>query len=189
MKKQITRNWWIFTLNGLIAIFYGLLALFAPEETTVIIAKYSGLVILLSGLIMLAVAVNRIRQNLPYGVLLTQSIIAIVLGSLIVIYTQQTISFFITMLGLWAILIAVLLLVILVNLGNDLANKNMLLVNALFSLIFGVILLINPYNSAQALVIISGILALGFGVILIWFSVQLRHLGKSVDTFGKMDGF
>lgn len=189
MKKQITRNWWTFTLNGLLAIFYAIFALFAPEETTVVIAKYSGLAILLAGLIMLAVAVHRIRKEFPYGVLITQSILTIVLGSLILIYTQQTISFFITMIGLWAIMIGVLLLVILVNLGNELANKNMLLVNALVSLLFGIILLINPYNSAQALVILSGILALGFGIILIWFSLQLKQLGKSVESFGKMNGF
>lgn len=183
MKKQITRNWWTFTLNGLLAIFYGILALFAPEETTVVIAKYSGLAILLAGLIMLTIAVNRIRHKLSYGILLTQSIMTIVLGSLILVYTQQTISFFITMIGLWAILIGILLLVILVNLGNELANKNMLLVNALVSLLFGIILLINPYNSAQALVVLSGILAIGFGIILIWFSFQLKELRKKEDAF------
>ncbi len=181
MKNQITRNWWIFSVNGLLAVFYGILALFVTEETMVTLAKYSGLAILLVGVVMLLLSIYRIRKEYPFGVLITQSIITIVLGSLILIYTQKTISFFIMILGFWAIVLGILLLVILVNVGSEFYNKNLLLVNALVSLLFGSIMLINPYDSAKALVSLSGILAMGFGIILIWFSVQLKTLGKALD--------
>lgn len=178
MKAQITRNWWMFTLNGLLAIFYAIFALFVPSDTLVVLAKYSGIFILIAGLIMLAMAIYRIRKQVPYGIAMSQAIITLVLGSLILIYTQQTISFFVMLLGIWALLLGVLLLVILVNLSHAFPNKNMLLVNALVSLLFGVILLINPFEVATALVILSGVLSLGFGIILLWFSIQLRNMGK-----------
>jgi uncharacterized membrane protein HdeD (DUF308 family) len=181
MKNQLTRNWWVFSLNGLLAVFYAILALFVTEETMVTLAKYSGLAILLVGAVMLLLSIYRIRKDYPFGVLITQSIITIVLGGLILIYTQKTIGFFIMMLGFWAILLGILLLVILVNVGNQFHNKNLLLVNALVSLLFGAIMLLNPYESAKALIALSGVLSLGFGIILIWFSFQLKSLGKAPD--------
>jgi uncharacterized membrane protein HdeD (DUF308 family) len=181
MKVQITRNWWMFTLNGILAILYGVLALFVPAEIVVTVAMYTGVAILIFGIIMLATAIYRIKKKMHYGVLIAQSVIAIVLGSLILIYTRETVSFFVTMMGIWAILSGIMLLVILVNLNTELSNKNMLLVNALVSLLFGVILLINPFKVAIALVILSGLLALGFGIILILFSLQLRRLGRRSD--------
>ncbi len=181
MKIQITRNWWMFTLNGLLAIFYAIFALFVPTDTLVVLAKYSGLFILIAGIFMLIMAIYRIRKQVPYGIALSQALITIILGSLILIYTQQTISFFVMLLGIWALLLGVMLLVILVNLSGELPNKNMLLVNALVSLLVGVILLINPFEVATALVILSGVLSLGFGIILLWFSVQLRNLGKNIS--------
>lgn len=181
MKVQVTRNWWMFTLNGLLAIFYAIFALFVPEGTLVVLAKYSGLFILIAGFVMLAMAIYRIRKQVPYGIAMSQAIITLVLGSLILIYTQQTISFFVMLLGIWALLLGVMLLVILVNLGHALPNKNMLLGNALVSLLFGVILLINPFEGAKAMVILSGVLSLGFGIILLWFSFQLRNLDKNPD--------
>jgi uncharacterized membrane protein HdeD (DUF308 family) len=182
MKVQITRNWWMFTLNGVLAILYAVFALFVPTETLVAVAIYTGWAILVFGLIMLFTAIYRIKHKLSYGVLMAQSIIAIVLGSLILTYTQETISFFVMMMGIWALLSGILLLVILVNLNTELSNKNMLLVNALVSLLFGAILLMNPFKVATALVILSGVLALGFGIILIWFSLQLKSLGRNASA-------
>lgn len=182
MRVQITRNWWMFTLNGLLAILYAVFALFVPADTLLVVAKYTGIALLLFGVIMLLTAIYRINNKSPFAVLLTQSIITIVLGSLILIYTEQTITFFVMMMGIWAILSGILLLVILVNLGSELSNKNMLLTNALISLLFGVILLINPFDVATALVILSGVLALGFGIILIWFSLQLKQMKRNVEV-------
>ncbi len=182
MRVQITRNWWMFTLNGLLAILYAVFALFVPADTLLVVAKYTGIALLLFGVIMLLTAIYRINNKSPFTVLLTQSIITIVLGSLILIYTEQTITFFVMMMGIWAILSGILLLVILVNLGSELSNKNMLLTNALISLLFGVILLINPFDVAAALVILSGVLALGFGIILIWFSLQLKQMKRNVEV-------
>lgn len=177
----ISRNWWSFTINGLIAFLYGILALTLPEGTLIVIAKYTGIVIILAGIVFGLVAYNRYKKNIPAKMITTESLLMIVLGVLILVFTTETISFFILLIGVWIAITGIIELIALVNI-KFLPNKNIFLVNAIISLLFGVLLIINPFESAKTLIAISGILALIFGIVMIWFSLILKksNNGESV---------
>jgi uncharacterized membrane protein HdeD (DUF308 family) len=53
------------------------------------------------------------------------------------------------------------------------------LIDAIISLLFGLLLVINPFAVAKTLIVISGILALFFGFVMIWFAFSLRNLHKT----------
>ncbi len=59
-----------------------------------------------------------------------------------------------------------------------LATKTFFVINAVVSLIFGLLLVIDPFNAAKTLIVLSGILALFFGFVMIWFAFSLRELQK-----------
>lgn len=178
MKAQFSRNWWSFALNGVIALIYGVLALSLPEGTLIIIARYTGLVILLIGIIFGIISYNRSQKKLPYGIMLFQTIVMAILGVLILFYTQETINFFILLIGAWAIVMGVVQLIVLVNVSPGFGNKNFFVINAVVSLIFGLLLVLDPFNAAKTLIVLSGILALFFGFVMIWFAYSLRELQK-----------
>ncbi|HOI32855.1 MAG: DUF308 domain-containing protein [Bacteroidales bacterium] len=180
MKKQITRNWWSFALNGLVALLYGILALTLPQGTLIVVARYTGIVILLTGVVFGLISYNRHKNGLKYGIMLLQTITLTLLGILILMYTKETLNFFITLIGIWALITGILQLIALVNISGSLGNKNFFLVNAIISLLFGLLLIINPFAMAKTLVVISGLLALFFGFVMIWFAFSLRELQKTI---------
>ncbi|MDA3944780.1 MAG: DUF308 domain-containing protein [Bacteroidetes bacterium] len=179
MKTQFTRNWWSFALNGIIALIYGILALSLPKDTLIVIARYTGIVIILTGVVFGIISYNRARKQLPYGIMLFQTIVMALVGFLIVLYTQQTIDFFVTLIGIWAIIMGIIQLIVLVNVSGTMGNKNFFLVNAIVSLLFGLLLVIDPFNAAKTLILLSGILALFFGFVMIWFAYNLREMQKT----------
>lgn len=177
---QIYRNCWSFTINGLIAILYGILALSLPEETLITIAKYTGAVIILAGVIFGLIAYKRYKKNIPVKLIFTESLLMIALGILVLVFTTETISFFISLIGVWIAITGIFELIALVNI-TALPNKNIFLINAIISLLFGILLIVNPFDSAKVLIVISGILALVFGIVMIWFSLILRNSQKQEE--------
>lgn len=180
MKTILMRNWGIYMFNGILAVLYGLFALFVPAETLQTLGWYAGLVVLLGGFLILLVVINRIRKEMPFGWMLTQSLLYIAAGTLIMVYTTQAINLFVGVMGVLALVVGVLQLVVLVNIDPAFKGKNFMLINALITLGFGVLMLFNPFNFAQTLVILSGVMALFFGGILIWFSLRLKKMSKDL---------
>jgi len=182
MNALLLKSWWIYLLNGFIALSYGLVALFIPAETIKVMAWYGGLTILLAGILMLLLVINRIRKELPYGWMLFQTILYIAAGTIIMLYTTESIRFFVIIIGLLALVAGVLQLLVLVNIQAYFGSKNLMLVNALVTLAFGLVMMFNPFEAAKALVVLSGIMGLFFGAVLVWFSLQLKKLQKEAGT-------
>ncbi len=176
MATRSLNNWMILTFNGIIAILYGLMAMFVSKITLLSIVMYFGIVILIIGLAMLFGVVNNMKNNLPYAGDMTFSIITIVIGALLTFYTQRSLQIFVIVIGSWAILLGVLQLFILAKSNFSNGTRNVLLINGLITLALGTLLFFNPFESARYLVIISGILAFILGVILIAVSIKLKNL-------------
>ena len=176
MAQGNLNNWWVLTFNGIIAILYGLLAMFVPQETILTIVMYFGIVILIIGLAMLFGVVNNMKNKQPYAADMAISIVTIIIGGLLTFYTQKSLEIFVIVVGSWAILLGVLQLYLLTKVNYSKGTKNILLANGLITLVFGVVLFFNPFQSASILVAISGILAFIFGIVLISVSIKLKNL-------------
>jgi len=176
MTQYNFKNWWVLTFNGIIAILYGLLAMFIPQKTILTIVMYFGIVILIIGLAMLFGVVNNMKNKHPYAADMAISIVTIIIGGLLTFYTQKSLEIFVIVVGSWAVLLGILQLYLLSKYDYSRATKNTLLVNGLLTLIFGVVLFFNPFQSAAFLVTVSGILAFVFGIILISVSIKLKSL-------------
>ena len=170
---KIKSNWWSFSLSGLIAIIYALMAFLVPGETAQIIVKASGIVVGLIGIICLLFALRRKKKMMPWGMLLFESIVMIVLGIVAFFWSAATINLIIFAIGLWSAIIGLFMLIVIFSI-KDLINRGFYIISAIMSLLFGVLLMINPFESAKVFVIISGIIAMFFGVIMMMFGFAVR---------------
>ncbi len=180
MKTSLVNNWWLLSLNGVIAILYGLMAIFVPSGTLLTIVMYFGIVILIIGVSMLIGAINSARNQLPYMSDLISSVLTIAIGALLTFYTQKSLEIFVIVVGSWAILLGIFQLYIMSRMDKTSGSKNTLLINGLITLAFGVVLFLNPFASAAFMVVVSGVLAFIVGIILIALSVKLRNFEKSI---------
>jgi len=182
MNSNPFSNWWSIAVNGIIALLYGILAIFIPGETILTIIIWFGIVVLVVGVAMLIGVINNIRNKLPYGTDLLWAILTIVIGGVLTFYTQRSIEIFVIIIGLWAILVGAVQLYLMTKLDSSDKSRNTFLINGVLTVIFGVVLFFNPFTSAKALLILTGIIAFIIGIVMIIISLKMKSLSKELEA-------
>ncbi len=180
MSSKPLSNWWLLTLNGIIAIVYGIIAISVPEMIENLV-MYLGIIILIIGFAMLWGAINSIRDKLPYTTDLASSLFTIIIGSLLTFYTSKTLTIFVMIVGSWAVIVGVMQLYLATKSELLPGEKNTLLINGIITLIFGIIMFFNPFETIKTLFVVSGILAFIFGIVLIAISIRLKNVERFLE--------
>jgi uncharacterized membrane protein HdeD (DUF308 family) len=181
MKRSIQDSWSLLMFNGLIALLYGILAIFASEALIITIVTYFGILILVAGVAMAYGVYTNFKNRLPYGFDLLQSIVVIILGVLLTFFSRQSLQIFVLIIGVWALLLGGVQLYYSFNLPEGYNGKTSFIINSLVTIVFGVVLLFNPFETAAFMVILSGVLALIVGVIMIVASLKLKNFRIDIN--------
>jgi uncharacterized membrane protein HdeD (DUF308 family) len=181
MENKGKKNWWFLAVNGMIAILFGLLLLLFSQESIKALVIYFGIALMAGGVILLITAVHNIKQNKKAGMILFESIICIAIGLIMVLFPQDSLSFFLILIGVWAIIVGVVQLATLINIKEKMASKNLLLFNGLLTIALGVFLFFDPFTMAKVMVQIAGVLSIIFGILMIWFGFALKSLKEEME--------
>ena len=181
MQTDISKRWATLAANGVIAIIFGVLAIFIPGPTLITLVTYFGIVILILGVAMLIGVIMNIRNGLGYGTDLAEAVVLIIIGSLLSFYTRQSLSVFVVVIGSWAILIGLLQLFFAFQVAPEMNGKNTLLINAGLTLLFGIVLFFNPFQAAVFVLVLTGILAIAVGIILIVLAIKMKNFFKGLE--------
>jgi uncharacterized membrane protein HdeD (DUF308 family) len=177
METKTFKNWWLLTVNGLISAFVGLVMLLCTEAFVNAVIFYFAIILLASGAILLIASIYNIRKEKNVGMILLQSIAAVTIGLIMLLAPGDVVlhSFFL-LIGVWAIVAGVFQLAVLVNAGKTLANKNIILINGLLTIALGVFLCLKPIVFATFVARLLGILAVLFGIIMIYLSFLVKKV-------------
>lgn len=170
-----SKNWWALAFNGIIALLFGLLAIFAPRETLEVVIKYFGVVMLIVGVAMLFGAYSSMKNKLNYGTDLISAIITVALGVVLSFFTEKTLEVIVVVIGIWAIVLGIGQLIIMSALTSK-PDKNYMLYSGLFTFAFGGLMFFNPFTMASVMTVVVGIMAAIIGVVLISFAFKLKNL-------------
>jgi uncharacterized membrane protein HdeD (DUF308 family) len=170
MKKN---NWFMFIVNGLIALLFSLL-LFQNPEVIVTLTKYFGFILLAGGLILLVIAFANKKKEKPHTWLLTEAIAAILIGAVISFYPKNTLQIFLVLVGIWATVMGLLQIVLAVQMKNKVANHGLFTINGVITLVFGLLLFFNPMGTMRLLIYLIALLALVAGVLMIYLGVKVK---------------
>lgn len=170
-----------FMISGLIAIVYGLFAILLPSNIIGTIMVISGITVIAAGIICLLVALSRRKKALPWGMLLIEAIALIALGTVAIIWSKETVKVLIFIIGLWSVLMGAFMLLIILS-KEFLVNRGFYILSAILSICFGIMLIINPFDSAELFVKITGVIALLFGIIMVMFGFAIRRQTKDVKV-------
>jgi len=173
MKKS---NWIIFFVNGLIAILFGLLALFVPVSTIVTLTLYFGLVLIIGGAIMFYFSFKYMKAQKNYLLLMAEAILAIILGAIIVFYPQGSLQIFLILVGVWASVIGLLQIIISVQMKKKVANHGLFTINGVITLVFGLLLFFDPMGTIKALFMVIGVMALVAGLLLVYLAFKVKSI-------------
>ena len=179
--KTTNSNSWTFAISGLIAIVYGLLAILLPDDIIETVMLVSGITVIVAGVICFLVALSRRKKELPWGMLLIEAIAMVALGVVAIIWSSETVKVLIFIIGLWSVLMGAFMLLVIFS-KYYMVNKGFYILSAILSIGFGILLIINPFESAEVFVTITGIIALVFGIIMVMFGFAIRRQTKDVQV-------
>ena len=172
--ETLVKNWWLFTLRGILGIIFGFLALIFPGPTMLSLVLLFSAYMLVDGVAAIISAVRAIRRKEDrWGILIFEGLLNIATGIAAVLWPGLTVIAFVWLIAAWAIVTGALMTAAGSRLNID-HGRWWLVLGGLLSLAYGVLLIIAPLIGAVVLTWWIGVYALVFGIALVMFSFKLR---------------
>lgn len=182
MGTIIFRHWWAFLVRGMLAILFGLVALFWPRLTLEVLVICFGAFALINGIFMLVVALGDRRMHARWGVLLVEGLVGIAIGLLTLFWPLITALVLLSLVAIWALVSGGLEIAVALWMHYSMGNEWLLLVSGVASLLLGILLIAFPQAGLQALTWLIGIYALIFGILLVFLGLQWRWFQRKMVT-------
>lgn len=151
-------------VKGMLAVLFGITALFYPGLTLIVLARLFGLFAVIGGIFVFIAAFRRADAKKHRIYWLLEGIFDFIAGILILGYPGISVTVFLVIVGIWALVSGILLLTYYFRLkkyGNARAG---ILSRSILSLLFGIVIVLNPFGSAAAMTSIMGLFILVYGI-------------------------
>lgn len=179
MVKDLVKNWWVFVLQGVLAIGVGIAAFAAPDVTlTAFIAVFAAYAIV-TGIFSIVAGLS--VSGGPRWSLVLGGIAGIAVGALTIAQPNNTALAVVLLVGIYAIATGVGEVMAAYTLGR-LSNTFWLGLSGLISVVFGVLLIAAPNDGVLAVLWLIGFYAIFAGVTLIAFGIRLHGAGEDVSA-------
>lgn len=176
MFDILTRKWWVIALRGLLAILFGIVALVNPGVTLLSLALVFGAYVFIDGVFAIVSALGHGGREAVWYVL--EGILGIAVGIAAFLYPGIAAQALVFLVGFWAILTGIFEVV--AGFELPISRDWLLTLAGVASILFGVLVFVNPGSGALAVVWLIGIYALVFGVTMLAFGIRLRSVGAKL---------
>lgn len=171
VMKSLNKYWWILGLQGLFLAGIGIMALFNTLLSLKELVQYLGLILLAFGVILALLGVRSRKKGNQWGVSLSTGLLQIAIGLFILANPSTSSDFFKIIIGGWALLMAVIQLIIGVV---SKSNKIIFFINAIVSAAFGALILWFNFEDVKTLTALVGIYSAILGITIIYYSIRLK---------------
>ena len=178
MVDMLTRNWGWVVLRGVVAILFGLLALFQPGITLAVLVLWFGAYALVDGAFMAVSAIANRRGQPRWGTLLLGGFVGMAVGVVTFMMPLATGFGLLMLIAAWAMVLGITEIVAAVRLRKEITGEWMFIIAGVLAVGFGVIVFAAPATGALAVALWVGIYALVSGIALVAFGFRLRNWGR-----------
>jgi uncharacterized membrane protein HdeD (DUF308 family) len=173
MLSILVQNWWAFVARGLLAILFGLIALFMPGATMLSLVLVFAAYTFVDGAFAITGAVKSARQHERWGALALEGIVDMLASIAAVMLPGLTVVVFVALVAAWALITGGLMLSASFKLDAQ-HGRWWLVLGGVASLVYGAALVIAPMLGALVLTWWIGAYALIFGVAMLALAFRLR---------------
>jgi uncharacterized membrane protein HdeD (DUF308 family) len=170
----LSRYWWMTVLRGLFWILFGVVILARPGISLLSLTLALGIVIFADGVlnVMNAFAGRKVHED--WWVLLLVGLTGIGIGALTFYSPQTTALALVFYVAIWAIATGLLQITAAIRLRRQLAGEVWWILAGTASVIFGVLLIVQPAAGALTLLWLFAVYAIAFGVLLVLLALRVR---------------
>ena len=173
MLHAMVQYWWVFLLKGVCAIIFGVLAFVWPGLTLVTLVLLYGAFALVDGVLALAAAVMG-GAPAPRWWLALIGLFGVAAGVLTFLWPGITALVLLLFIAGWAIATGIMQVIGAIKLRKEIDNEWLLIAGGVLSVIFGLVMIVQPGAGALALILVIGAYAILYGILLVSFSLRLR---------------
>lgn len=180
MLHALTKNWWLILLRGICAILFGVLTFIWPGVTLFTLVLLYGAFALADGIFALAAAITGGTATSRWWLAIV-GLLGIAAGVVTFLWPGMTAVVLKLFIAGWAIAIGVMQIIGAIQLRKEIDNEWLLIAGGVLSVIFGLILLLQPGVGVLALLFTIGAYAILYGILLVSFSLRLRRHARSAE--------
>src|SRR3990172_6790756 len=173
LSEVLAESWWAVGLRGLLGVAFGLIALLVPAAAILSLVLLFAAYMFVDGVFAIASGIKAARNGERWGLLLLEGIVDIAAGAVAFFWPAITAVAFVLLIAVWAIVSGALMLAAALSLNLD-HGRWWLALGGIASLIFGILLVIEPLIGAVVLTLWIGAYALVFGIFLLVLAFQLH---------------
>ena len=171
MEKQITTNWYMVLIKGIIMILLAIMILNSPGGALLAFALYIGIGLLFTGGLLIYQGFASKKTNTNWGWSVFEGLLDIFLGYILLANPLLTAEVLPFVLGFWAVFYGILLIISSFSgTGNGLTK----IVSGILIIIIGNVIMHNPVFAGLSLAIWVGILLLIAGIFNVIASFSLK---------------
>ena len=179
----LAKKIWIFAIiRGVLGIIFGLIALFAPIATAVVLAIVIGAWAIVDGVFDIVEAIRH-RGSSSMALRIVLGAVSILFGILVLVWPSMSLGILVIFVGIWAIIIGVLQIMTSIR-HRALPNSGWVwgIIGGALAILFGILVLIRPGAGLVSIIWIIGVWAIVWGITLIVLGVQLRKAAVTTEA-------
>jgi uncharacterized membrane protein HdeD (DUF308 family) len=172
MVGLLARNWWALALRGVVAVVFGVLALFQTDVAALFLVTLFGAYALVDGVFAVVTAV--MSHTGHWIALLLQGLAGIVAGIMAFAVPGIVGLALVYLIAGWAVATGVFQIVAAIRLRKEIEGEFWLGLSGILSILFGIVVAARPGIAGVVIIWIIGGYAIVFGILLIVLGFRLR---------------
>lgn len=173
LSEILAESWWLVGLRGILGIIFGLICLLNPTLAVQVFVILFAAYMLVDGVFAISSGIKAARNGERWGLLIVEGIVDLAAGAVAVFWPAITLVALVWVIAIWAIVSGGLMLGAAFALKHD-YGRWWLALGGIASLVFGILLVIEPLIGAVVLTMWIGAYAIVFGVFLLVLGFQLH---------------
>jgi len=172
--------WWLLTIAGGILIAIGVFCMLSPLRAYVFLSHYSGLALLVNGILLMVVSYYHSGTFKEKEWLLAESVLDILFAACLLFNPFMTFIAFAILIGPWMIGKGILKMLAAIRL-KLIRGRIFIFLAGLLSVVFGLLIIFYPLAKASGITIFLGLFALIMGTLYVFDSIRYRKLSDTLD--------
>jgi len=164
LQNREVHGWGVLLFEGVLWLLAGVVALVWPKLTVLALVLLFGIFAIISGITVVAAALQN-REEHGWGVLLFEGILWLLVGVVALIWPGITALSFLYLLAAWAVITGILELIAPLSFPMSGGRGLLMALSGLVSIVFGIIIAVQPASGLLAVTWLIGIYAIVFGIL------------------------
>ncbi len=171
--------WWALVLQGLLVLVLGILAMTYPDITLEIFLMLFGALVLIQGIFAIIGSFVVKAEDPMWILLLMGGIVSVILGSVALFWPDLTAIILLWLIGAWALVVGLVMLIYAIKVRKaEVAGKEVQAVMGIIGIVFGLVALAWPEQTAMTIVWIIGLFAAIFGILFMIIGFMVKGKQK-----------